>query len=151
MIRQPPRSKRTDTLFPYTTLFRSAHFRSAVEGVSGDARLACQARSVREVTRLGMYRDAGKWIEQQLGPLHLPAASENPISKIKHDVDQQIRDRMRSLAEDCLAERDVHAAVDAQLSSGLLSSDETFSLCIALSDGFKKKIGKESCREKRGH
>src|SRR3546814_5545980 len=24
MIRRPPRSKRTDTLFPYTTLFRSA-------------------------------------------------------------------------------------------------------------------------------
>src|SRR3546814_3271665 len=26
MIRRPPRSTRTDTLFPYTTLFRSAHF-----------------------------------------------------------------------------------------------------------------------------
>src|SRR3546814_13913210 len=25
MIRRPPRSKRTDTLFPYTTLFRSRH------------------------------------------------------------------------------------------------------------------------------
>src|SRR3546814_12057279 len=25
MIRRPPRSKRTDTLFPYTTLFRSAN------------------------------------------------------------------------------------------------------------------------------
>src|SRR3546814_9976194 len=25
MIRPPPRSTRTDTLFPYTTLFRSAH------------------------------------------------------------------------------------------------------------------------------
>src|SRR3546814_14723288 len=25
MIRRPPRSKRTDTLFPYTTLFRSVH------------------------------------------------------------------------------------------------------------------------------
>src|SRR3546814_4057875 len=25
MIRRPPRSKRTDTLFPYTTLFRSHH------------------------------------------------------------------------------------------------------------------------------
>src|SRR3546814_2978277 len=25
MIRRPPRSKRTDTLFPYTTLFRSYH------------------------------------------------------------------------------------------------------------------------------
>src|SRR3546814_5264999 len=27
MIRRPPRSTRTDTLFPYTTLFRSAHAR----------------------------------------------------------------------------------------------------------------------------
>src|SRR3546814_7302434 len=29
MIRQPPRSTRTDTLFPYTTLFRSADQRGA--------------------------------------------------------------------------------------------------------------------------
>src|SRR3546814_14510261 len=28
MIRRPPRSTRTDTLFPYTTLFRSIRFRS---------------------------------------------------------------------------------------------------------------------------
>src|SRR3546814_10743119 len=27
MIRRPPRSTRTDTLFPYTTLFRSEHLR----------------------------------------------------------------------------------------------------------------------------
>src|SRR3546814_2367984 len=26
MIRRPPRSTRTDTLFPYTTLFRSVHW-----------------------------------------------------------------------------------------------------------------------------
>src|SRR3546814_5398472 len=29
MIRRPPRSTRTDTLFPYTTLFRSAGWRRA--------------------------------------------------------------------------------------------------------------------------
>src|SRR3546814_5860649 len=29
MIRRPPRSTRTDTLFPYTTLFRSPGLRSA--------------------------------------------------------------------------------------------------------------------------
>src|SRR3546814_2705176 len=29
MIRRPPRSTRTDTLFPYTTLFRSAALRAA--------------------------------------------------------------------------------------------------------------------------
>src|SRR3546814_12709223 len=32
MIRRPPRSTRTDTLFPYTTLFRSA---SAGQGAAG--------------------------------------------------------------------------------------------------------------------
>src|SRR3546814_3806513 len=37
MIRRPPRSTRTDTLFPYTTLFRS--FRSAAPGrIDHDAR-----------------------------------------------------------------------------------------------------------------
>src|SRR3546814_3198243 len=30
MIRRPPRSTRTDTLFPYTTLFRSAMLASAI-------------------------------------------------------------------------------------------------------------------------
>src|SRR3546814_16668560 len=33
MLRRPPRSTRTDTLFPYTTLFRSA--RTAVPGPAG--------------------------------------------------------------------------------------------------------------------
>src|SRR3546814_16569658 len=37
MIRRPPRSTRTDTLFPYTTLFRSQHQR-AVDQL-GDAAL----------------------------------------------------------------------------------------------------------------
>src|SRR3546814_3850505 len=31
MIRRPPRSTRTDTLFPYTTLFRSDHRSAGVE------------------------------------------------------------------------------------------------------------------------
>src|SRR3546814_4963380 len=36
MIRRPPRSTRTDTLFPYTTLFRSEAVRSATEnGIDG--------------------------------------------------------------------------------------------------------------------
>src|SRR3546814_6405471 len=36
MIRRPPRSTRTDTLFPYTTLFRSPDFaRMVAEGVAG--------------------------------------------------------------------------------------------------------------------
>src|SRR3546814_15296515 len=34
MIRRPPRSTRTDTLFPYTTLFRSYLFLTEVVGVA---------------------------------------------------------------------------------------------------------------------
>src|SRR3546814_8116759 len=36
MIRRPPRSTRTDTLFPYTTLFRSISQRRDVRALSGD-------------------------------------------------------------------------------------------------------------------
>src|SRR3546814_5433025 len=35
MIRRPPRSTRTDTLFPYTTLFRSTPGRTCAEGGTG--------------------------------------------------------------------------------------------------------------------
>src|SRR3546814_10043359 len=40
MIRRPPRSTRTDTLFPYTTLFRSSRPAPAggLEAISGDSR-----------------------------------------------------------------------------------------------------------------
>src|SRR3546814_19087069 len=40
MIRRPPRSTRTDTLFPYTTLFRSA------QGQAGRVRLRQAARAL---------------------------------------------------------------------------------------------------------
>src|SRR3546814_10558723 len=36
MIRRPPRSTRTDTLVPYTTLFRSIDFRQASFGLDQD-------------------------------------------------------------------------------------------------------------------
>src|SRR3546814_3477254 len=38
MIRRPPRSTRTDTLFPYTTLFRSHAARLVDDDPSGDRR-----------------------------------------------------------------------------------------------------------------
>src|SRR3546814_4740135 len=42
MIRRPPRSTRTDTLFPYTTLFRSAG--------GGDARTAARQSGLIDAT-----------------------------------------------------------------------------------------------------
>src|SRR3546814_13521662 len=63
MIRRPPRSTRTDTLFPYTTLFRSPWMKSAdraavriamTVGVAGD-----REGVLREVTHeTGLNTDA---------------------------------------------------------------------------------------------
>src|SRR3546814_475079 len=44
MIRRPPRSTRTDTLLPYTTLFRSAHYCPSIRHAQ---RAACLASPVR--------------------------------------------------------------------------------------------------------
>src|SRR3546814_16990600 len=54
MIRRPPRSTRTDTLFPYTTLFRSASSASGEQVV------------------LLTERDAAMWLERQLRHRHRP-------------------------------------------------------------------------------
>src|SRR3546814_12320267 len=45
MVQRPPRSTRTDTLFPYTTLFRSAR------GGNGAPWLACDPRQRRAAVR----------------------------------------------------------------------------------------------------
>src|SRR3546814_10496741 len=44
MIRRPPRSTRTDTLFPYTPLFRSRRHHGAVTGASQSPECASIAR-----------------------------------------------------------------------------------------------------------
>src|SRR3546814_1936060 len=41
MIRRPPRSTRTDTLFPYTTLFRSQGRSRAVHAMAARVAAAC--------------------------------------------------------------------------------------------------------------
>src|SRR3546814_21036801 len=43
MIRRPPRSTRTDTLFPYTTLFRSIDWGDGVQSLAADFKAAKKA------------------------------------------------------------------------------------------------------------
>src|SRR3546814_13940662 len=47
MVRRPPRSKRTDTLFPYTTLFRSVRYLSEHDSPDDPGGL------IREVLQMG--------------------------------------------------------------------------------------------------
>src|SRR3546814_9579036 len=58
MIRRPPRSTRTDTLFPYTTLFRSAVLRHAlVAHAPGAGR---EGRALSAGQHSGPWRCAGR-------------------------------------------------------------------------------------------
>src|SRR3546814_13982003 len=64
MIRRPPRSTRTDTLFPYTTLFRSDHVRENLSRVTchQDAGSDRQGK-IREVVR-GEHRGSRQVLGQ---------------------------------------------------------------------------------------
>src|SRR3546814_6867104 len=55
MIRRPPRSTRTDTLFPYTTLFRSP----AVHALAARLQPAVEDRDLRQIVGI-LRRDPGR-------------------------------------------------------------------------------------------
>src|SRR3546814_20318155 len=69
MIRRPPRSTRTDTLFPYTTLFRSALGREGeswsitglLSGIRGETDWRAPARRVGRVVRV-RRGSAPRWL-----------------------------------------------------------------------------------------
>src|SRR3546814_18077365 len=58
MIRRPPRSTRTDTLFPYTTLFRSIDFDDFLAGRAGND---CEATTC---ARYPAVHDALVWLRR---------------------------------------------------------------------------------------
>src|SRR3546814_4618680 len=71
MIRRPPRSTRTDTLFPYTTLFRSGHHAEVV-GDQHHAHAELAANVGDQLQHLGLDGDVergGRLVgDQQLRP-----------------------------------------------------------------------------------
>src|SRR3546814_3090444 len=67
MIRRPPRSTRTDTLFPYTTLFRSALIQSGVSGL----KTGLQERLV-EAELLCLFQCIGSQSHRLIFPDDLP-------------------------------------------------------------------------------
>src|SRR3546814_1874338 len=75
MIRRPPRSTRTDTLYPYTTLFRSAD-RACRELRRGDVLAVQQIRAVCVKFRCG-------GIDGQLDLPLVPRRSEEHTSELQ--------------------------------------------------------------------
>src|SRR3546814_16378610 len=64
MIRRPPRSTRTDTLFPYTTLFRSFAAMGDAFGALGSDE--AEVLTINTVTSFG-----GSWLSARIGSFQL--------------------------------------------------------------------------------
>src|SRR3546814_3233498 len=85
MIRRPPRSTRTDTLFPYTTLFRSLH---ALPGKDGRFKLGTIAARLASVGRIGCQR-LKDWIKSADIPLNVALPSvENRYIEAQLAIEQ---------------------------------------------------------------
>src|SRR3546814_2889455 len=86
MIRRPPRSTRTDTLFPYTTLFRSEAVnpeKAASEAPTDDATSAeTPAEPVVEKPKRSRRKAAPK-TEAEIEPTASPTEAEPVVEKPK--------------------------------------------------------------------
>src|SRR3546814_8026752 len=69
MIRRPPRSTRTDTLFPYTTLFRSPRLRTRSLHAGRDPRDPRLDGQLRRLRRPGLEQDADHRSEEHTSEL----------------------------------------------------------------------------------
>src|SRR3546814_5254578 len=81
MIRRPPRSTRTDTLFPYTTLFRS--LRRAVRRLADQLHQILVAADDRDVPAFA-HRGLGIACDQVVGleALHLDARQRKGARRV---------------------------------------------------------------------
>src|SRR3546814_4824591 len=65
MLRRPPRSTRTDTLFPYTTLFRSTH----LGGAADEARQLWRWHAIEEIEHKAVAFDTYLHAARYMTPL----------------------------------------------------------------------------------
>lgn len=117
------------------------HFREAVKGVSGDERLACQARVVRELARLGLLSEAGRVLRTGIDGVGLVASDqlrtrflEESLQPTQESNSRQGAHAVREVADDCMGHDDLHACVDALLHDDSWTNEEKFDLCIVVSD-----------------
>src|SRR3546814_1055033 len=79
MIRRPPRSTRTDTLFPYTTLVRS-HRAGSPQALSGTG---CRHRTARPGIRRRYGSEASRAL---VGPLSAGCRRDAKARRVAHQV-----------------------------------------------------------------
>src|SRR3546814_7144869 len=83
MIRRPPRSTLTDTLFPYTTLFRSRRARAPAPRPHGVGQEPGQGRSLRGHAHVVAHVELGEQLDALPSAGHAQARSEEHTSELQ--------------------------------------------------------------------
>src|SRR3546814_4310603 len=104
MIRRPPRSTRTDTLFPYTTLFRSLA-PPAIEDIDELKQQRARSREQhRPLERGGVIapEDCGDGRRTPVGKAHLLGAGALDLDRRRAERADQVAQAARELVRDAL-------------------------------------------------
>src|SRR3546814_20033779 len=123
MMRRPPRSTRTDTHFPYPTLFRSRCDQAEAEAAAGGATAGVEANEALQHPRAILGRDAGAAVGHcEVRSVVDPSEAHADLAAARavlHRVVEQVGER---LAEQLAMAADGDARVDraGQLQPGLL-------------------------------
>src|SRR3546814_4766299 len=100
MIRRPPRSTRTDTLFPYTTLFRSAAFHHRHHSTRAGPQVESRARAASEGDQMGFLDKAAAKVNEAT------KAAQEGVSERSEEHTSELQSLMRmSYAVFCLKKK----------------------------------------------
>src|SRR3546814_8417636 len=113
MIRRPPRSTRTDTPFPYTTLFRSLIMTTN----AGASDMAKESIGFGELTREDAQEDAVKKLFTPEFRNRLDAIV--PFGYLPPEIVARVIDKFVLHLELQLADRDVHITLDDEAKAWL--------------------------------
>src|SRR3546814_12953816 len=97
MLRRPPRATRTDTLFPYTTLFRSPEWNMKPNCIAAVAQVYGREPTAAEIRN----------IEVKLARSMRAEASADPQAWLALPLADQLQARAKRAAADIQGERDL--------------------------------------------
>src|SRR3546814_19226406 len=95
MIRRPPRSTRTDTLFPYTTLFRSLMDRSAALSDRSALEMA-EARCEALLERVAREEGLAAWVLMMLTEARDGMPTLDELAHILHITSRPLDRRLQT-------------------------------------------------------
>src|SRR3546814_1084752 len=107
MIRRPPRSTRTDTLFPYTTLFRSDRLQRALRTARGfQGRQSGFRNALRPAVE---YRHQVGHGDSERRPPHVLSEGQHVVARRSEEHTSELQSLMRiSYAVFCLKKKNTH-------------------------------------------